>query len=126
MKIHYVKAMIERDAVEKIPVCVLATEIPVLQMVHKGKLTGVEVQDDFLDIDPVTEFDRLEGSYGVREGVGRSFAEEVYGSAHGLSKKMFVGDDSGPEADDDEPVSAFPLDEDDEVPATTKRGRKDN
>lgn len=121
MKVHYVKAMIERDAVEKIPVCVLATEIPVLQMVHKGKLTSVEIQDDFMDIDPDSEFDRLEGSYGVREGVGRSFAEEVYGSAGGLAKRMFVSDE--PE-DAEEVTSAFPADGAGDEQASGKGRRK--
>lgn len=90
MKVHYVKAMISRDPMTVIPVCVPATAIPILQMVHGGKVADVKVQDDFIEMDVDDEFDRLARVYGERPNTGKTYAEEIYGSAHGLEQRMFI------------------------------------
>ena len=99
--------MIERDPMTVIPVCVLATAIPILQMVHGGKLTDVHIQDQCDDLNPDDEYDRLARVYGERPNTGKSYAEEIFGSAHGLQKRMFIrepANDSPEPADDDEPA----------------------
>lgn len=93
MKVHFVNAIIERDPMEKIPVCVPATALPILQLVHGGKVSDIRIKDDFKEVDPDQEYDRLEALYGERKGTGRSFAEEVYGSAHGMMRRMSIGDE---------------------------------
>lgn len=88
MQINYVNAVVERDPMSHIPVCVLATEIPILQMVHGGKISSIEVSEQVAEIEPDDEFERLVNAYRQREGTGRSFAEEVYGSARGIVMQM--------------------------------------
>lgn len=115
MKVHYVRAMIERDPMTVIPVCVLATAIPILQMVHGGKITDVHIQDQCDDLNPDDEYDRLSRVYGERPNTGKSYAEEIFGSAHGLQKRMFIresANDAPDAVDDDEPDNG---DEDDDI-----------
>ena len=90
MKVHYVRAMISRDPMTVIPVCVPATAIPILQMVHGGKVAEVKVQDEFIEMEVEDEFDRLGRVYGERPNTGKTYAEEIYGSAHGLEQRMFI------------------------------------
>lgn len=106
MKVHYVKAMISRDPMTVIPVCVPATAIPILQMVHGGKVADVKIQDDCVDMDVHDEFDRLARVYGERPNTGKSYAEEIYGSAHGLEQRMFIKEPANEEPDtEDEPAA---------------------
>lgn len=131
MKVHFVKATIERDPMEKIPVCVPATALPILQLVHGGNVHDVRVQDDYKDVDPEQEYERLESLYGERKGTGRSFAEEVYGSAHGMVRRMSLDDDrvdsqpAQPGDVEDEPTSIFGDGEaeEEEQPAPVRRRR---
>lgn len=88
MKINYVNAMLERDPMTHIPVCVLATEIPILQMVHGGKLRDIEMTETVADVNPDDEFERLANAYRDRQGTGKSFAEEVFGSPRGIVMQM--------------------------------------
>lgn len=110
MKIHYVRAMIERDPMTVIPVCVLATAIPILQMVHGGKLTEIHVQDQCTDLNADDEFDRLARVYGERPNTGKSYAEEIYGTASGLEQRMFIKE---PANDEPQPADDAPDDGDD-------------
>lgn len=109
MKVHYVKAMISRDPMTVIPVCVPATAIPILQMVHGGKVAEVKVQDEFIEMEAEDEFDRLGRVYGERPNTGKTYAEEIYGSANGLEQRMFIKEPANDEpqpTDDVDPADA--------------------
>lgn len=93
MKQPYVVAVIEKDAVEHLPVVVPAHEVAVLAAVHgsqrvridedadlPGGLTEVEYDEDGVH----DEFTRLEQRYGVHPDTKQSFAQMVFGGPHGL------------------------------------------
>lgn len=107
MKQPYVVAVIEKDAVEHLPVVVPAHEVAVLAAVHgaqrvridedadlPGGLTEVEYDEDGVH----DEFTRLEQRYGVHPDTKQSFAQMVFGGPNGLLSMLEQsdGDDGAP------------------------------
>lgn len=93
MKQPYVVAVIEKDAVEHLPVVVPAHEVAVLAAVHGAQRVRIDEDADLptglidveFDEDTVhDEFTRLEQRYGVHPDTKQSYAQMVFGGPDGL------------------------------------------
>ncbi|MBA3588200.1 hypothetical protein [Methylibium sp.] len=94
MKQPYVVALIEKDAVEHLPVCVLAHEIPVLAMVHgEGKVSideNADLPQGVIDaeFEVEDEFARLEQRYGVHPDTRMSYATMAFNGVDGFARAL--------------------------------------
>jgi hypothetical protein len=97
-KILYVVALIQKDAVEHLPVTVAAHEIPILVAVHgedrvfidenadlPNGLTEVEFEDEEAVAD---EFARLEQRYGHPSDSRQSYARQVFRDADNFGDQL--------------------------------------
>lgn len=99
MKAEYIVILIRKDVMQETPVTVFPHEIQILYEVH-GE-SNVNVIDPFPDypvqeIDPDSEYSRLEQRYGVDpERNSMSFVELVYGKPFqkNLDKEIALGKD---------------------------------
>lgn len=104
MKVPYVVALVEKDAVEQVPTTVPAHEVPVLQAVHGGRVAVDENADlpagliETEDFDPEDEYARLETRYGDAPGTKASYASIAYGGLQGFIDAMSAAahDTNGP------------------------------
>lgn len=85
----YVVALIQRDAVEHLPVTVHAFEVVVLQRIHGDRVVIDENADlpaglTEASFDPEDEFSRLEQRYGIDPDTKQSFASQAFGGLHGF------------------------------------------
>lgn len=101
MKQPYVVAVIEKDAVEHLPVVVPAHEVAVLAAVHGAQRVRIDEDADLpsglidveFDEDSVhDEFTRLEQRYGVHPDTKQSYAQMTFGGPHGLLSMLEQSD----------------------------------
>lgn len=102
-KAPYVVAVIQRDAVEHLPVVVHAFEVPVLQAVHGVDRVVIDEAADLpagvsvAEFEPEDEFSRLEMRYGRDADTKQSFAAIAYGGMRGFMDAL-ESTDAGEEA----------------------------
>ncbi len=93
MQAKYCHVMVRLDVMQEQPICVLTHELPILTAMHSPE--NVQVLDEQPDIerevDPDSEYQRLEGLYGMRKSTNTSFVQEVYGPAVLNRIASFIG-----------------------------------
>jgi len=74
------RCVIVRDPMEKIVREIFAHELPILQAMHGESAVVIEEEiEASLDRDPSSEYQRLEGLYGLHPEAGVPWVQVVYG-----------------------------------------------
>lgn len=87
MKVPYVVAVIQKDAVEHLPVVVPMHEVAVLSKLHGEDKVVIDENADLptgleeFEFEPDDEYARLEERYGLHPETKMTYAQMTYGSA---------------------------------------------